>query len=61
MNESHSVSDYKVDVSQVHILASVIKTESMSDWYPKTCWRYLFVRTLNMLKVVRNDVYQSKL
>lgn len=61
MNESHSVSNYEVEVSQVHSLASVIKSENMCDRYPRTCWRYLFVRTLNMPKIVRNDVHQFEL
>lgn len=37
MNKSHSVSNYIVKVPQVHILASVIKPKSRSDWYPRTC------------------------
>ena len=61
VNEPHSVSNYTVKVSQVHTLATVIKSEKISDWYSRTCWRNLFVRTLNMLKLMRNGVHQFEL
>jgi hypothetical protein len=61
MNKSHSISNYKVQVPQVHTLASFIEPKSKSDWQSRPDCGYFFVRTLNMLEMMRKDVHQFEL
>jgi hypothetical protein len=61
MNKSHSVSNYKVQVPQVHTFASFIEPESKPDWQSRSGCGYSFVRTLHMLEMMRKDVHQFEL
>ncbi len=58
MNESHSISNYKVQVPQVHTLASFIEPKSKPDWYSRPGCGCFFVRTLHVLEMMRKDVHQ---
>ena len=58
VNESHGVPDQVVDVPQIHALARFIEPERASNWYAGTCRRYPFVRSPNMLEMIRNNVHQ---
>jgi predicted transcriptional regulator len=61
MNESHRISNYKVQVLQVHTLASFIEPKSKPKWQSRPGCGYFFVRTLHMLEMVRQDVHQFEL
>jgi len=61
MNESHSISNHKVEVPQVHTLASFIEPENNPDWYSRPGCGYFFVRTPHMLEMMREDVHQFEL
>ncbi len=61
MNKSHSISDYKVQVPQVHTLASFIEPKSKPDWQSRPGCGYFFVRTLHMLEMMCKYVHQFEL
>lgn len=61
MNESHGISDHKVQVAQIHILACIIEPESKSNRQSRASCRYLFVRTTDMFEMVREDIHQLEL
>ncbi len=61
MNKSHSILNYKVQVPQVHTLASFIEPKSKPDWQSGPGCGYFFVRTLYMLKMMREDVHKFEL
>lgn len=58
MNKPDRVPDHVIEVSQVHGLARLVEAERKSDRKAGTIRRYLFVRTLHVLEVVREDVNQ---
>ena len=61
MDESNRISNYKVQVPQVHTLASFIEPKSKPDWQSRSGCGYFFVRTLHMLEMMRKDIYQFEL
>jgi hypothetical protein len=61
MNKSHCISNYKVQVPQVHTLASFIEPKSKPDWQSRPGCGYFFISTLYMLKMMRKDVHQFEL
>jgi hypothetical protein len=61
MDKSHGVSNYKIQVPQVHTLVSFIEPKNNPDWYSGPGRRYFFVRTPHMLEMMRKDVHQFEL
>lgn len=58
VNESHGVPIQVAHVPQIRAFARFIGPERASNWYAGTCRRYPFVRTPNMLELMRNNVNQ---
>lgn len=61
MNKSHSISNYGVQVPQLHALASFIEPKCKPNWQSRSSCGCFFVRTLHMLEMMRKDVHQFEL
>jgi len=61
MNKSHSISNHKVQVPQIHTLASFIEPKNNPYWYSRPGCGYFFVITLHMHEMMRKDVHQFEL
>ena len=60
MYKSHSISNYKVQVSQVHTLASFIEAKNTPEWNSRPVFGHFFVRTPYMLEMMCKDVHQCE-
>ncbi len=61
MNEPGCIPDHAVEVPQVHCLARFIKPERKTNRLAGTARRNLFVRTLNVLKIMGDNIDQLEL
>jgi len=58
VNEPRRVAGQEVDVPQIHAFPGLIEPKSKANGYAWSRGRYLLVGTLQMFKVVRDNVHQ---